>query len=301
MNNLILLVLCFIAGMLLRRFRRMPDNAPATLNSFIIHVSLPALTLLYIHELHISGDVVLIAAMPWLVFGLSAGFFLLVGRWLHLPRATVGALMLVGGLGNTSFFGVPMVEAFYGKTGIPVAILIDQLGSFFALSVLGITVAGIYSSGRPTVKEIAKRIVLFPPFIALIVALLLIPVNYAEWFTVILKRLSDTLAPLALMSVGMQLRMGHIAEHKRNLALGLAFKLLLAPLAIYLLYVELIGAHGPAIQVTMFEAAMPPMIAAAIVANQHELDPPLVNLMVAVGIILSFFTLSGWWYLWRAV
>src|SRR5512142_1244936 len=176
MNNLLLLILCFIAGMLLRRFRRMPDNAPATLNSFIIHVSLPALTLLYIHELKISGDVLLVALMAWLVFGLSAGFFWFVGRWLHLPRATVGALTVVGGLGNTSFFGLPMVEAFYGKAGLGTAIVADQLGSFFALSVLGITVAGIYSSGRPTAAEIAKRIALFPPFISLVIALALIPV-----------------------------------------------------------------------------------------------------------------------------
>jgi hypothetical protein len=301
MNNLLLLILCFIAGMLLRRFRRMPDNAPATLNSFIIHISLPALALLYIHGMHISGAVLLVAAMPWLVFGLSAGFFWLLGRWLHLPRATVGALMLVGGLGNTSFFGVPMVEAFYGKEGIATAIIVDQLGSFFALSVLGITVAGVYSSGRPTAMEIVKRIAVFPPFIALVVALLLIPVEYADWFSILLKRLGDTLAPMALLSVGMQLRMGHVAEHKRNLALGLAFKLLLAPLAIYLLYVQLLGAHGQAIQVTLFEAAMPPMITAAIVASEHDLDPPLANLLVAVGLILSFFTLGAWWFFWRAV
>lgn len=287
--------------MLLRRLRRMPDNAPATLNSFIIHISLPALTLLYVHELHISGGVVLTAAMAWLVFGLSAGFFRLVGRWLHLRRATIGALMLVGGLGNTSFFGLPMVEAFYGKEGITTAIIADQLGSFFVLSVLGITVAGIYSSGRPTAAEIVKRIALFPPFISLVIALLLIPVEYAGWFTALLKRLGDTLAPMALLSVGMQLRLGHVAEHKRNLAIGLAFKLVLAPLAIYLLYVQLLGAHGQAIQVTLFEAAMPSMITAAIVASEHDLDPPLANLMVAVGLILSFFTLSAWWYLWKTI
>lgn len=301
MNNLLLLILCFIAGMLLRRFKRMPDNAPAALNSFIIHISLPALALLYIHEMHISSDIVLIALMAWLVFGLSAGFFWLAGRWLKLPRATTGALILVGGLGNTSFFGVPMVEAFYGKSGIATAIMVDQLGSFFALSVLGITVAGIYSSGRPTAAEIVKRIALFPPFIALVISLLLIPVEYAEWFSVLLKRLGDTLAPMALLSVGMQLRLGHVAELKRNLALGLVFKLVLAPLAIYLLYVKLLGAHGQAIQVTLFEAAMPPMITAAIVATEHDLDPALANVMVAVGIILSFFTLSAWWFFWRTV
>jgi len=300
-NNLILLILCFIAGMVLRRLRRMPDNAPATLNSFIIHVSLPALTLLYIHELHLSGDVILIAAMAWIVFGLSAAFFWSMGRWLHLPRNTVGALMLVGGLGNTSFFGLPMVEAYFGTAGLGTAIIADQLGSFFALSVLGITVAGIYSSGRPTAAEIVKRIALFPPFIALAIALLLIPVEYAGWFTVLLKRLGDTLAPLALLSVGMQLRLGHVAEHKRNLALGLTFKLMLAPLAIWLLYVQIIGAQGLPIQVTIFEAAMPSMITAAIVANEHDLDPELSNLMVAVGLLLSFITLSAWWLMLRTI
>lgn len=300
MNNLLLLILCFIAGVLLRRFKRMPDNAPATLNSFIIHVSLPALTLLYIHQLKLSGDVLLTGLMAWLVFGLSAGFFWLMGRWLNLSRATTGALILVGGLGNTSFFGLPMVEAFYGKEGLTTAIIADQLGSFFALSVLGITVAGIYSSGRPTATEIVKRIALFPPFISLCIALLLIPVEYADWFSILLKRLGDTLAPLALLSVGLQLRMGHIAEHKRNLALGLGFKLILAPLTIYLLYVQLLDAHGLNMQVTLFEAAMPPMITAAIVASEHDLDPPLANLMVAVGLILSFFTLSAWWYFLQA-
>lgn len=301
MNNLLLLILCFIAGMLLRRFRRMPDNAPATLNSFIIHVSLPALTLFYIHQLKLSGDILLTGLMAWLVFGLSAGFFYLVGRYLKLPRATVGALILVGGLGNTSFFGLPMVEAFYGQSGLSTAIIADQLGSFFALSVLGITVAGIYSSGRPTALQIFKRIALFPPFISLLVALILIPVEYAPWFTVLLKRLGDTLAPLALLSVGLQLRLGHIAEHKRNLGLGLGFKLILAPLVIYLLYVPLLGAHGQVIQVTLFEAAMPPMITAAIVASEHDLDPPLVNLMVAVGLIMAFFSLTTWWWLLRGV
>lgn len=296
MSNLILLIACFVVGILLRRFRRMPDNAPATLNSFIIHVSLPALTLLYIHELHLSGDVLLVAAMAWLVFGLSAAFFWFAGRSLELPRATTGALIVVGGLGNTSFFGLPMVEAYYGGAGLSTAIVADQLGSFLALSVLGITVAGIYSSGRPTAAEIALRIVRFPPFLALVAAFALIPFEYAPWFTALLRRLGDTLVPLALLSVGMQLRLGHVAQHGRNLALGLGFKLLLAPLVVYLLYVQLFGAQGQAIQVTLFEAAMPPMITAAIVASEHDLDPELSNLMVAAGLLVSFVTLYGWWH-----
>jgi len=301
MTNLILLVACFLFGMALRRTGRLPESAPATLNSFIIHISLPALTLLYIHDIRLTPAFAYVAAMAWLHFGLGAGFFWLAGRILKLPRPTTGALMLTGGLGNTSFFGLPMIETFYGHEGLATGIIADQLGTFLTLSTLGIITAGLYSSGVPDVRTIARKIVLFPPFMALLLAVALIPVEYPLWATTVLKRLGDTLAPLALVSVGFQLRLGHLAGNGRNLALGLAFKLILAPLALYLLLVGGFGAHGLEAQVTLFEAAMPPMITAAIIATEHDLDPPLATLMVAVGLILSFFTLTGWWWALRGV
>jgi hypothetical protein len=49
------------------------------------------------------------------------------------------------------------------------------------------------------------------------------------------------------------------------------------------------------LSVTVFEAAMGPMIGASIVAIEHELDPPLLTMMVGVGIPLSFLTLPVWW------
>ena len=301
MNNLLLLIVCFVIGMLLHRYKRMPVNTPAVLNTFIIHVSFPALILLSVHSMKISGHIGLMAAMAWICFALSAGFFRLVGRRLNLPRPTEGALILTGGLCNTSYVGLPMIEAYYGHQGLATGIIVDQLGSFLVLSTLGITFAGIYSTGRPGIAEMARRIFLFPPFIALVIALLLIPAVYPEWFTVVLKRLGDTLAPLALLSVGFQLRLGHLAGNVRNLTLGLVFKLLLIPLVMYLLYVPLLGAHGQAIQVTLFESAMPPMITAAILATEHDLDPPLATLMVAVGLVISFFTLTGWWWIMRGI
>jgi len=232
---------------------------------------------------------------------MGAGFFWIAGRVLKLPRATVGALMLTGGLGNTSFIGLPMIETFYGHEGIPTGIIADQLGSFLALSTVGIIIAGLYSSGVPDARTIVRKIALFPPFIALVVATLLIPVDYPSWSSTVLQRLGDTLAPLALVSVGFQLRLGHLAGNGRNLALGLMFKLFLAPLLLYFLLVGVLGGHGLVTQVTLFEAAMGPMITGAIVAIEHDLDPPLVSLMVAVGIALSFFTLTAWWWVLRTV
>lgn len=301
MNNLILLIVCFVAGILLRKSKRMPVNTPAVLNTFILHISVPALTLRYLHGITFDRSMLLVVAMPWLHFALAALFFYWAGSWMKLPRASVGALLLTGGMGNTAFFGLPMVEAYYGQTGIPTAILIDQLGSFLVLSILGVMAATLYAAGHPSARVIAKRVMTFPPFIALCAALLLMPVDYPAWFSEVIKRLGDTLAPLALVSVGFQLRLGHLAGNERKLAVGLAFKLVCAPLAIYLLYVQLFGVQGQVMQVTVFEAAMPPMITAAILAAEHDLDAELANLMVAVGLLVSFVTLSGWWWLLRGI
>ncbi|WP_291854157.1 hypothetical protein [Bradyrhizobium sp.] len=53
-------------------------------------------------------------AMPWLLFTIAGLFFWAASKVLRFAPATTGGLILVAGLGNTSFVGLPMLEAFYG-------------------------------------------------------------------------------------------------------------------------------------------------------------------------------------------
>jgi predicted permease len=298
MNNYLLLGACFLFGIVLRRSGRLPDNAAAALNGFVVHISLPALTLTYVHGLDLDINLILPALMAWIMFGIGCGFFWLAGRVLGFSPATTGGLMLTGGLANTSFIGLPMIETFYGAEFLGLGILIDQVGSYFVLSTLGILVASIYSSGHAIdAKAVMRKIALFVPFQAFVLALLLMPFEYPVWLDELLRRLGATLIPLALVSVGYQMRLSHVRGKATALATGLLFKLALAPALILLLFAGLFGAEGQVMRVTVFEAAMAPMIGASIVAMDHELDPPLLTLMVGVGIPLSFLTLPAWWYL----
>jgi malate permease and related proteins len=298
MNNYVLLAACFLLGILLRRLRRLPDNAAASLNGFVVNIALPALTLTYVHGLKLDTNLILPALMAWVMFGLGCGFFWLAARALGLSRATTGGLMLTGGLANTSFIGLPMIDTFYGSQYLGLGILIDQLGSYFVLSTLGILVASLYSSGHSVkAKAVIRKIALFPPFQAFVLALLLMQVEYPVWLDDLLKRLGLTLVPIALVSVGYQLQLSQVHGKAYPLAVGLAFKLAIAPALILLLFAGVLGANGPVLNVTVFEAAMGPMIGASIVAIDHELDPPLLTLMVGVGIPLSFLTLPVWWHL----
>ncbi|HSV18346.1 MAG TPA: AEC family transporter [Casimicrobiaceae bacterium] len=302
MDNYILLVACFVVGMLLRRSGRLPDNAHAALNGFIIHVSLPALTLLYVHHLRADSTLLFPIAMAWVMFGAGFLFFRLIGRLTGLPAVTVGALTLTGSLANTSFIGLPMIETFYGTQGLALGILIDQMGTYLVLSTVGIFVAAMYGQrGHMTAKAIVRKVLTFAPFLALVLAVLLIPVTYPKWLETLLGRLGGTLVPLALVSVGYQVQWSAIRGKATELGLGLAFKLVIAPMLIMLLFAALFGARGEVVQITIFEAAMAPQIGAAIVAVEHDLDPPLVTLMVGIGIPLSFVTLPVWYHVLTAL
>jgi predicted permease len=298
MNNYLLLAACFLLGMLLRRSGHLPDNAAASLNGFVVHISLPALTLTYVHGLKLDTTLILPALMAWVMFGIGCGFFWLAARRLGFSRATTGGLMLTGGLANTSFLGLPMIETFYGPQFLGLGILIDQLGSYFVLSTLGIMVASLYSSGGSiNAKKVARKIVLFAPFQAFMLALLLMPFQYPIWLDDLLRRLGATLVPIALVSVGYQLHLSQMRGNACVLAVGLVFKLAVAPVLVLLLFAGVLGAKGQVLSVTVFEAAMGPMIGASIVAIDHDLDPPLLTMMVGVGIPLSFVTLPVWWHL----
>ena len=301
MSNVILLFLCMAIGMALRASGRIPENAHGVLNAFIIYVSLPALILVHIRGVTLEPGLLYAVAMPWLLFASGALFFWAIAKATKLSPQTTGGLMLSGGLGNTSFVGLPMIEAFYGASGIAVGILIDQLGTYLVLSTVGIAIAALYSSREVSGREIARRIATFPPFIALLAALLLMPFEHPQWLGDVFRRLGDTLVPLALVSVGYQLRLDQFDGTRVPLAIGLGFKLLIGPLVLMLLYVNLLGARGDVVQIAIFEAAMGPQIGAAIVAIQHGLNPPLITLLVGIGIVLSFLTLPVWWYVLQGI
>lgn len=295
MSNVLMLVLCILAGWALRASGRVGDNAHQPINAAIVNLVLPAVTLRTLHGFQFDSDHLVPVLMPWLLFGVGAVVFWVVGRALRLSREQIGALTLVGGLGNTSFVGLPMIEALHGRDGMGLGLLIDQLGSYLALSTLGVAAAAYYAAGaRVGGGEMLRRVITFPPVIALLAAVLLRPLPFPPMLDDALGRIGDTLAPLALLSVGMQLRVDALREHARALLLGLSYKLMLAPaMVIGVLWLGDSGADMTS-RVSVIEAAMPPMIGAGIVAAQANLAPRLVSMMVGVGIPIGMATACGW-------
>lgn len=296
MPNLILLLLCFAFGYILKRSERFPAGSFRVLNGFIIHISLPALILTHIHSLEFSTDLLFAIAMPWIIFVFASVLFwglFLAGR---ISREVAAVLILTAGFGNTSFVGIPLIEAYFGAEYIGIGIIADQLGTFLCLGTVGIVFAIYAQEGVFRWKSMGKMVFLFPPSQALILAFFLRFWEYPEWLDLVLLRLGDTLTPLALFSVGLQLSLKEVKGNIFPLGIALSYKLILAPFIIFFLYRVIFQLEGRAVDVIIFEAGMAPMVTSSIIAIEKNLKPDLVALILGIGIFFSFIS-SGILYL----
>lgn len=292
MENFLAIIIYLIIGYILKKIPRFNCETGNVLNMFVIYVSLPALVLLKIADLEFSLNLILPIVTAYVMLALSAVVVLFLSKLFKWSRQITGSMMLLVPLGNTSFLGLPMVHAFFGNTGMPYAVLYDQVGSFLSLAVYGTIILAVYSNGNenPDVKIILKKIITFPPFLAIAAALILRSVEYPAIMVGVLKVLEATLVPLVMAAVGFQLSFKIEKQFATPLTVGIILKLAAMPAAAILLSL-LFGLNGEAIQVSIFEAAMPPMVSAGALAIIGGLAPRLSAALVGFGLILSFVTL----------
>ena len=299
MDSIILIFICLLAGVALKRITAVPANAHVALNQFVIYISLPALALYYIPKIKISAKLLYPLGAAWIGFLLSWVIFSMLGKMFSWPKKLIGCLVLTAGLGNTSFVGFPVIEALYGKHGLETAIIVDQPGTFVVMATLGIIVAAAYSKEVAGASGILRKIIVFPPFLAFFTGAVMNVFGYdfIDILQPVFQKLGSTVTPVALVAVGMQLKIELRSRHWGFLGLGLLYKLILMPALFYLLYKTILGGDGLEIDVAIMEAAMAPMITAAILASAHGLKPRLAGMMIGVGIPLSFLTLALWYYI----
>ncbi|MCX5864820.1 MAG: AEC family transporter [Deltaproteobacteria bacterium] len=291
MENFILTISFLLMGMGLRRLANFPRETSQALNLFAIYLSLPALVLLKVPQLHFSAEILVPVIMAWAMLAVSALIIIILGKILDWQREIIGVLLLLIPLGNTSFFGIPMVQAFFGESGIPYAVLYDQLGSFLALATYGAVVLALYGNGaKPTMRSVLSKVVSFPPFITLILALACRSLTFPPSLLALLNALAATLVPVVMVAVGFQLSLRLSPEVLKPLGAGLMIKLAVAPL-IALLCCRLLGLGSLAAKVAVFEAGMPPMVSAGALAIMAGLSPRLTAALIGLGIVLSFLTL----------
>jgi malate permease and related proteins len=307
-DSLFVAVSCLLLGVLLRRLGRLPEGADRTVSGVVIQLSAPPVSFLAARTMPLSAEMLLPASMAWIVFAGGFAFFGIFRRVFGFSQETFGCLMLTAALSNVVFIGLPMIEAFFGHQLVYVAFLCDSPGVSLVLALPGVLLASSLSplkrnGGAATTQmwQALRRVLLFPPFEGLVLGLALRSVPLPEWLLKGLAHIGMTIVPLSLFAVGLGLSFRLPKNAGRPLALGLGYKLILAPLIMLAVVLLGSGNTNPVAQVTVFEAAMPPMVLGGILATDYGLDAKLAALLVSVGTPLSFVTLPLWRWLLASI
>lgn len=300
MENFYLVLAYLVIGFVLRRLPAMPENSGIVLNIYVLYVALPALILKSVPLLQFSSELLIPALTPWLLLIAVVAMVFLLSRLFGWSRDVTGALLIVLPLGNTSFLGFPMTQALFGTSAMPYAVVYDQVGSFIALATYVTIVAAIYSPqvNKPTAKSIIIKIITFPSFIALAVGLLLRNVSFPPLADALINNLAATLVPVVMIAVGFQLSFRFSKSEISPLLSALTIKLLMMPLLAWAIWRSL-GQTGLAVDISIFQAAMPPMISAGAIAIMAGLAPRLVSGIVGFGILIGLVSLPVVYWLLR--
>lgn len=293
MESLMFMVVLLGIGWLLRSLNA-PIDFAKSLNFFIIHISLPATIFLQIPAIEFSVNSLNVILAPWLLLLITATLVWWLTR--GQPSGVRAALMLLVPLGNTSFLGIPMIEALVGPSVLGYVVLYDQFGTFLILATYGSFIIAHQQDGHLNWKIVFKKLVTFPPFLALIFILLW--GKMPDLTLPYLKQLSSTLIPLALISVGYTIEVSKSLKYSL-LSFGLVMKLLVTPIiAIGILAFFNVD---PMIKETIvLEAAMPSMITAGALAISAGFAPALSAAIVGYGVILSMVSVPFWhWIITR--
>lgn len=290
--SLITIFISLVIGIYLKKF-----NLIKLFNNLIITLFLPSLILANIPSMELFDlkNTFVLASGPWLLFILNFLFISLLNIKFHWSRRDFKTLVLVNGLGNTAFLGYPLIKSLLGDQAMPTGIIIDQLGTFLALSSL----ATIYVSHDSAAEEKSlwkplKRLLTFPPFMTLIICLILNQNQFLINFKGVFNFISIPLAPFAIMVLGMQI------NFQKRIFLGsmsiisysLLFKLMLFPLITYIIFRN--SFTGINFKTIILQSSMAPMFSSLILINRFRLNAELAAIIIFCGVIVSLLTVPMW-------
>lgn len=300
MIPVIIAILGLLLGFYFQKKKGFPtEKATKWTNFYLLNIVLPALALLYIPQIRAEWSLLIPISAAWFTFILSWIIFGVLGKILNWEQSLTGCLIIVAGLANTSFLGFPIVEGLYGKEGMPVALLIDQGGSFLLVSSLSILVGSLYSHKSGKLSSIPLKIISFPPFGFLMgtIVMSILEIPTPEILMPLLKLIGRTMAPMALFAIGLKFSLDFDSIKSKYFWMGMGYRLILAPIIVWLLYRNFLPSDSLTFKVTVLESAMAPMITGSIVAISFDLRPKLATLLAGLGIPIAAITVLAWYYL----
>ena len=290
-----LVVLGYISG----RVKRIPVEGLAWLNFFIVYIALPALFFRLLSRTPVEEFAYLTAttAVTFAVFWVCVA----IGRWWTGDIRQAAIQGFAGAYGNIGYMGPPLAIAAFGpEAGVPVALVfcIDN-SMHFAHAPLLMALGGKSEGGvLRLIGGILWQIASHPFIIATVVGITAAvyawqppgPVND------LLERLSAATAPCALFAMGVTAALRPLKRVPVELSWLVPIKLLIHPLAMYLVVRE-IDVPPVWLHTAVLMAALPAATNVFVIAQSYDVWKERASSAVVISTALSILTVTGFLYL----
>jgi predicted permease len=277
------------------------DASRSTLGALLTWV-LPPVYLVLVSRVHVDATLLGGLATGYAVIGIVGALaWLGATRLLHLPRQTVGSVILAVIVTNTGYFGLPLIRAVLGRDELGAAVAWDSLVAGPMFYVVAFAVGAAFGTvGRGGVEageaEGESRLGAFlrNPLLWGALAGLLLPWDAPPWLASIAQDVIVALLPVGFVVVGVQLSAqnegGSILRGpdgrviSPEIALVLVLRLVVAPLLV-------LGASVAALDLPhamLVQAAAPSGLNGMLVAHRFGLDlRPVAGSIVWTTVIMT--------------
>lgn len=293
------MLLLLLIGMTARKTGILDEKTAAKVNAFIFKVLLP--TGIFKNVYNSSFDEVFDKKLiAFGVLGVLSCFLILTVLVNIFCKNKESRGVLIQGIYRSNFliFGLPIAESFYpdgslsGKASVLIAIIIPiyNVLAVFALEMFKEEKRG----PAKTIKALIKNPLIIGSILGFVALFLkerglLIP-------QAIYKPVSDVASaatPMALIVLGASLKFNNLKEKRAYLIWGILGKLVLSPL-FYITAAVLLGFRDRELAVILAMYVSPAAVSSYTMAQQMGADDALAGQLVAVGTVVSLFTVFLW-------
>ncbi len=272
------------------------DEGPVLVR-LVINLTLPPLIFLILVRADLDGALLLAPVAGVAVHVVLLLVVLATARAWGTDRPRTGALMIATALGNTGFFGLPLVAAAGSGLSQPAAVLYHCLATSPLTWTSTVAIASAYGAegeGRRTAARDLARSVMVPPTWALVagVACNVAGVELPDLAERPLEILAAATLPLTMLYAGVMLEARGLPRLWRELTFVVVVKLGLAAL-VGLGAALALGLEGDVRDTVVLMAAMPTAMMSLVTGAREGLRADVLAGAVVVTTVLATLTLPA--------
>jgi predicted permease len=289
-------LLIILAGALARRAGVLRAEDGAFLVRVVIYLALPPLVFLIIARADLDGALLLVPVAGWAVHLALLGVAVLSVRLWGMDRPRAGAVIVATAVGNTGFFGLPLIAASGDGFSLPAAVMYDCFATSLITWTSTVAVASAYGRGdgggpRIELRDLGRALLL-PPNWALAAGL---AVNVAGVdLPVLVERpmelMGAAVLPLVMIYAGLMIELRGLGRVWREIGYTAIVRLGGATL-IGLGAARLLGLGGETLNTIVIMAAMPTALMSLVIGARSGLRADVLAGAVVVTTLLSIATL----------